>query len=98
MHICGGNSLSALASLGYHDHCSGLPLPNFILRKLCLQCITLVAHEIELGGAKVVLGLSVLEDVKFGIVHIHPDIANILALQVFFREGNNANLAPRMCV
>ena len=36
MRICDGNSLLALASLGYRDRRGGLPLPNFILPKLRL--------------------------------------------------------------
>ncbi len=82
------------SSLGYHDSHGGLPLPNCILRKLLLYCITIVAHDVELGGAKVVLGLDVLEEVKVGIVFICHIMTNLLVHQAFFSEGNNTNLTP----
>ncbi len=96
--VCGGNCLLALTSLGYSDHFCGLPLPYFILHKLHLQRITLVARDDELGGDKVVLGLDVLEFIKIRIVLVHPVMANLLVCQAFLCEGNNADLAPQMQV
>jgi hypothetical protein len=56
---------------------------------LHLQRTTLVTHDIELGGTKVILGLIVLEDVKVEIVLGCPIMANLLVCQAFFSEGNN---------
>jgi hypothetical protein len=88
----------ALTSLGYRDHFCGLSLPYFILNKLGLQRITLVAHDVELGGAKVGPGLDVLEAVEIGIILVQLVMSNLLVRWAFFHEGNNANRTPLMRV
>jgi hypothetical protein len=49
-----------------------------------------------MGGANIVLGLDVLEEVKAGIVLICHIMTNLLVHQAFFSEGNNTNLTPNI--
>jgi hypothetical protein len=58
-----------------------------ILHKLRLQRIILVAHDVDLGGDKVILGLDILEVIKIGIVLVRPLMTNLLVCQDFFVKG-----------
>jgi hypothetical protein len=53
-----------------------------------------VAHDVELGGAKVFLGLDVLEDIKVEIVLICYIMTKLLVHQDFFSEGNDTDITP----
>jgi hypothetical protein len=47
-----------------------------------------------MGGAKVVLGLDVLEDVKVGIILICHIMTNLLVHEAFSSEANDTDLTP----
>jgi hypothetical protein len=59
-------------------HClRGSPLANFVCAKISPERITFVSHDIELGGAVVILGLDVLIHVEIGIVFVRSIVTHL---------------------
>ena len=94
VRVCSGKCLLTLTRVCDCHRTRGKQLPDFIGTKLHTQKVTSVSHDIQLGGAVVILGLDVLVGVEVWIPFVCSVVPHFRVGEALPRVRHCTDFAP----